>query len=125
MAEVMAGPIALQLWLNWLTLTAGLAIVWALKQRVARAVLLAFLLNVVLMMWAYGHVGMERLLGGVHFVFMAPAVYYAWKQLPTLPKGQWHTKWVRVFGATWVVSLWIDAVDVVRWFVSEDGAGLL
>ncbi len=119
MADVQASPIALQIWITWLSVTAMAAVFWVHRHKAARAVFVAFLANLPLMMFAHDQVGMARLLGAVHFVFMAPAVYYAWRQLPSLENGTWHKRWLRVFGATWVISLWIDAADVIRWVAGE------
>ncbi|GEM_PF-6903166 len=121
--EVQEAPVAIMLWVNWLSLTACLSILWLPKQPVARVVFLATAANVALMMFVYAHLGMVRALGGVHFVFMGPALVYAWRRLPSLDKDTWHARWVRVFGATWVTSLWIDAVDVARWLGGDTAAG--
>ena len=121
--ELSNGPVAIQAWVGWLSLTATLAILWAPKQPVARVVLVAGVLNVCAMMFLFAHLGMVPLLGSVHLVFMAPAVVYAWRRLPSLPSGEWHTRWVRVFGATWVISLWIDAINVARWIAGARATG--
>ena len=118
-SELGQGPILIQLWVLWLSIVATISIAFASRQPVARVILGAWVLNCCLSMYAYAHVGMARPLGAVHFVFMAPAIAYAWQRLPALPRDAWHTKWLRVFGASWVVSLWIDAADVVRWIAGR------
>jgi hypothetical protein len=87
MTDAMAAPITIILWGIWISITPMAAAIFVTKQPVARVVLAAFVLNFGLLLFGYVHLGMVRLLGAVHFVFMAPAVFYAGKRLPSLPRG--------------------------------------
>ncbi len=108
-------PILWQLWLA--LLVAGNMVVPLLfidrleSQVVLGAMVGAFILMVVLT----GFTGFTRLLGLGYLVFWTPAVIYLFGRLGETPANDFFGIWLRLLLAINILSLIIDAADVIRY----------
>ncbi len=112
-------PILWQLWLVLLVagnLVVPLVFIDRLESQVVLAALAgAFLLMVVLT----GFTGFTRLLGLGHLVFWTPLVIYLFGRLGEAPADDFFGIWLRSLLAINIISLIIDAVDVIRYIAGD------
>ncbi len=110
------------LWKLWLVLlvAANLVVPLLFLGRVeAQVVLVAFLGAFLLMVVLTGYTGFTRLLGLGHLVFWTPAVVYLFTRLDHVPPEDFFEIWLRVLLTVNVLSLIIDAVDVIRYAAGD------
>lgn len=120
MIHVMQEPLWLQAWVGWMMLINTASLVF-LKQPSARVVLVAWIGNIITMSVLYEMVGYVRLLGLSHVIWWTPLAIYLYKQRAQFDVQTLFGKWARVLLVTIIVSLVVDYIDVVRYFMG-DGA---
>lgn len=112
-------PILWQLWLALLVagnLVVPLVFIDRLESQVVLAAMVgAFLLMVVLT----GFTGFTRLLGLGHLVFWTPLVIYLFGRFGEAPADDFFGIWLRSLLAINMLSLIIDAVDVIRYIAGD------
>ncbi len=84
----------------------------------AQIVLLAFVASFGMMILLTGLTGFTRLLGMSH-VFWIPMIVWFWTRLDQIPSDDAFGVWIRVLIAVNMISLLVDAVDVVRYLAGD------
>ncbi len=111
-------PLRVRLWLM-LLLAANLAApLFFLDRTEAQVVLLAFVASFGVATLLTGLTGFTRLLGMSH-VFWIPMIIWFWTRLDQIPSDDAFGVWIRVLIAVNMISLLIDAVDVVRYLAGD------
>ncbi|MEX2206449.1 MAG: hypothetical protein WEF50_09510, partial [Myxococcota bacterium] len=83
------------------------------------AILASFLGSAVLMNAIYAQVGYVRLLGLAHLVFWTPVFVWIVYRRRAIGTGSLFRKYLHAYLLIAGVSLLIDAIDVVRYFVGD------
>lgn len=120
MARLMAEPWWLQAWVGWMMLV-NTASLFFLRHREARWVLAVWIGNVITMMALYEAVGYVRLLGLSHVIWWTPLLVYLAAVRERFAGSGVFGLWARALLVTIAISLVIDYIDVVRYFMG-DGA---
>jgi len=118
--HILTEPWWLQLWVFWM-ISLNTASLFYLKHVPARAVLAAWLVNLVFMNTLCYFNGYNRLLGLSHILFWTPLVIYLFRVRSQYPPKDSFGVWLRALLATNAVSLVVDYVDVVRYFAGDGG----
>ena len=115
---LMRSCLQVRLWLM-LLLAANLAApLFFLHRTEAQVVLLAFVASFGVMTLLTGLTGFTHLLGMGH-VFWIPMIIWFWTRLDQIPSDDAFGVWIRVLIAVNMISLLIDAVDVVRYLAGD------
>lgn len=122
MARLMAEPWWLQAWVGWMMLV-NTASLFFLRYREARWVLAVWIGNVITMMALYEAVGYVRLLGLSHVLWWTPLLVYLVAVRERFAGNGVFGWWARVLLVTIAVSLVIDYIDVVRYFMGDGTLG--
>lgn len=119
MIDLLSGPAWLVLWLNWLAAVHLGAAFFLRSQPLAKWILVAFATSFVLLNLIYAMVGYERLLGLAHLLAWPPVTVAVVRALrrAALPARWRMYLWALL--ASQVLSLSVDLVDVVRWFLGN------
>ncbi len=118
--EILAEPWWLVAWIAWLG-AINLASLFFLSEVEARWTLVAFVTGFLLMSALYEVNGYNRLLGLAHVLCWTPLSIYLYRRLRNLVGPPLFESWVRVLLATIGLSLVIDYVDVLRYFLGDRG----
>ncbi len=120
-------PMWLQAWLNVLGVVqlAGVLFVvgrvdgrWRVRLEPI-AVLASLVAAVVLMGWLYGQVGYVRLLGLAHLVCWTPVYVWFLRRRVDVGTGSLFGKWINAYLVVVGISLSIDVVDLIRYFLGD------
>ena len=111
-------PLRVRLWLMLLLAANLVAPLFFLDSTEAQVVLLAFVASFGVMTLLTGLTGFTRLLGMSH-VFWIPMIIWFWTRLDQIPSDDAFGVWIRVLIAVNMISLLIDAVDVVRYLAGD------
>ncbi|MES1945316.1 hypothetical protein PC39_14412 [Salinisphaera sp. PC39] len=122
MARLMAAPWWLQAWVGWM-MVANTASVVFLRHREARWVLTVWIGNVITMMALYEAVGYVRLLGLSHVLWWTPLLAYLFAVRGRFAQAGAFGAWARALTVTIAVSLVIDYIDVIRYFMGDGALG--
>lgn len=117
--HINASPIHWKLWMNLMGLVNFGAIIFALKDTRARAVVLAMIGNLIFMSLLYTQFGYTRILGLSHIIFWSPLLVYLWKKRDAFPNHIWATRWMWGVMIINGLSLLIDYTDVIRYILGE------
>ena len=119
MLKIMAEPLWLQAWVYWMMII-NTAAFFFLKTTEGKAVVIAWVGNVITMSILYEMVGYVRLLGLSHVIWWTPLVIFLFMRRDRFPQGAVAT-WLWILLLTNSASLVIDYIDVARYFMG-DGA---
>jgi len=118
MGEILKEPLWLQAWILWMVVI-NTASVLFIRHRDGKAVLAAWVGNLVFMNLLFYLNGYNRLLGLSHVVFWTPLLVYIvlppWDSDARTPYGVW----LRVLVLTNGISLIVDYIDVVRYLLGD------
>jgi len=123
MAEMKTGPAWVYYWVMFMGALFVLSIPFSLKSKYARVVLLATLVAApVIMMALYAKFGYERILGLGHILAWTPALVYLIARRKDWRGGEnLVSKWLMLTVAVMLISMVMDAADVVRYVMGERG----
>lgn len=83
------------------------------------AIVASFMASGAFMNWLYGQVGYVRLLGLAHLVFWTPAFVWILTRRKAIGFDSLFGKYIAVYLVVAGVSLGIDLVDVIRYFIGD------
>ncbi len=116
---VLKMPVLWQLWLV-LLVSANMVVPLLFLDRLEAQVVLATLGGAFILMVALtGFSGFTRLLGLGHLVFWTPAVVFLVPRLNEIPADDFFGIWLRVLLILNILSLVIDAADVIRYAAGD------
>lgn len=115
------GPL-LQAWVYWMAVLNTASILFVIQRVEARWVLAAWILNTLLISFLYETFGYTRILGLSHIILWTPLLAYLWSRRSHFTAGTWADRYFIVLGATILVSLIFDYVDLVRYFMGDQAA---
>ena len=115
------GPL-LQAWVYWMMVLNTASILFVFHRVEARWVLAAWVVNIVFMSFLYETYGYTRILGLSHILIWTPLLAYLWHRRGHFSAGTWTGRYFIVLGATILVSLIFDYVDLVRYFLGDQAA---
>lgn len=119
MAKIMSEPLWLQAWVYWMMVLNSAALLF-LRYPQGKAVLAAWVGNIITMSILFEMVGYVRLLGLSHVIWWTPLVIYLFRSRASFPAGLAAT-WLWVLLITNSASLVVDYIDVLRYLMG-DGA---
>lgn len=128
LAEAMlTEPWWLQMWLLLLVAANVLAIPFLLRrvdsrwaiQREAVFIVISFIVAAMIMDWMYLNFGYVRLLGLAHLIAWSPAYLYVLLSRQRIGLQDWFGKYIHFYLLIAGVSLFIDALDVIRFLVGD------
>ena len=117
-SEMMAQPLALQLWILWLVVINTASLLF-LRHQEGRWVLFAWVANAITMTALFEWTGYTRLLGLSHVVWWTPLLVFLWVRRKATGDRGGFTAWIRVLFWTNLLSLVIDYTDVARYVLGE------
>ena len=107
-------PLGVKVWL-FVLIAANFLVPLILLPRTASVLVIAtFLASVGVMVWITKFSGFTRLLGLGHILWI-PLIVYAWSLLGTPGDSGLYGYWLRTLITVNTLSLFVDAVDVVRY----------
>ena len=118
-------PYWVTIWLNWLLFGAFILpfslLIWRATRIAAVITVAASVAAGLSVDWLFQTMGYVKLLGAPHLVFWIPLLIYLWR-LIRQPATPVYARYVLyVIGATIMVSLAFDIVDVARYALGERG----
>ena len=116
----------LQAWVMVLVLTNLLALLFVVfKQESgfkfrpeALAIVFSFVAAAIFMTWLYDQFGYVRLLGLAHLVFWLPVYVWVLNKYRNSDYSGWFQRYVSLYLVIAGISLVVDAIDVVRYFLN-------
>lgn len=105
------------LWVSLLVIGNLSAIIFIKEKVEAKWVFWLFLGNGVFMGLLHLFFGYVRLLGLSHVLFWTPLVIYLWRRRGEYEEGSFYKKWVYFIMIINSLSLILDYIDVVRYFL--------
>lgn len=118
MTGILSEPGHLLIWVAWLILINSASVLF-LERVESRVILASWLVNIALMTVLAEVNGYNRMLGLSHVLAWTPLLIYLWRRRAEFMGSKLADRWVRVLFATNAISLAIDYVDVVRYFLAE------
>ena len=112
---IAAYPLHWKIWINILGIT-NLAAIFFIKKREAQVALLIMILTFPIMLYLAGTFGFVRLLGAGHILWI-PMIIFLFKRYKKIPAETYYGKWVRLLMIVVSISLIIDTIDVIRYFI--------
>ena len=112
-------PIHWQLWMALLVAGNMVVPLFFLERLESLVVLAALVGSFLLMVVLTGFAGFTRLLGLGHIVFWVPLVVYIFTRFSDVPPDDFFGIWLRVLLAINLLSLVIDAADVIRYVAGD------
>lgn len=111
-------PLLLQIWINWMVFINLSAVVFIWSRVEPRWVLAAFLCSAIFMNYLFGIHGYERILGAAHIIFWTPLLVYLYVRRYEIGRFGLSAVYLGAVFTTNAISLGIDFVDVVHFFVN-------
>ncbi len=117
----------LQAWIMVLVITNLLALLFVVfKQESgfkvrpeALAIVFSFVAAAILMTWLYEQYGYVRLLGLAHLVFWLPVYVWVLNKYRNSAYSGWFQRYVILYLVIAGISLIVDFIDVVRYFLGQ------
>lgn len=122
-SDVLAQPVAIQLWVVWMIAAIFVVPALLLKYESVRCegkVILAssIVLAVLMLLW-YSQVGYTRILALPHILIWTPLLVYLYSRRTNLSSPSQVRRMTTVLVLTIVVSLVFDITDVIRYVLCE------
>ena len=115
--QIAQGPAWVYWWTRVIDASNWLLIPFAVFDTRARWALLAWMLNIVMILSLYNLFGYTRILGLSHILAWTPLLVYLLKQRQSFLDENWAGRYFYWFMAVITVSLLFDYVDVVRYLL--------
>lgn len=103
-------------WVAWLVII-NTSCLFFLKHTEARWILAVMIVNVITLEIIHYFLGFERILGIGHVILWTPLVIYLYKRIPKFNRRTIYGAYLRILVVSMTLSLIIDYIDVVRYFV--------
>ena len=113
--RISEGPQWVYWWTRVIDASNWLLVPFALIDQRARWALLAWIINIVIILSLYNLFGYTRILGLSHILAWTPLLIYLWRQRQPFLEENWSGKYLYWFMAVITVSLVFDYWDVVRY----------
>jgi hypothetical protein len=104
-----------QAWI-WIIAIVNLVAVFFIKKRPAQLVLLTMVANGIIMNLLAAHFGFEKILGLGHFLWIFLLIYL-YRRYEKISVKTLYGKWVRAFLVIISLTVAIDIIDVIRYFI--------
>ena len=117
--RIAEGPAWVYWWTRVIDTSNWLLILFAWTDVRARWALLAWFINIIIILTLYNLFGYTRILGLSHILAWTPLLYYLWTQRQPFASETWSGRYLYWFMAVIVVSLAFDYVDVVRYLSGD------
>ncbi len=121
--DVLTQPVAIQLWLVWMTFAAfvgpGLLLRYVSARREGTVILASNSVLGILGVFWYSQVGYTRILGLPHILFWIPLLTYLYPRRKNLTSPSPVYGITTLLVLTIVVSLAFDFTDVIRYMLGE------
>jgi hypothetical protein len=102
-------------WIALLTLVNGVAPLIFIGSVEGRVVLISFLIAFAIELAMFVRLGFVRLLGAVHLAVWIPMLIWLWPRAALAGTGSLYGRWLAAVVLVDLLSLLIDATDVVRY----------
>jgi len=109
-------PLHWKIWVNALVIINLLAIFF-IKKREAQYALAVMLFNMVIMTTMAATFGFTKILGAGHILWVFLLIYL-YRRYKKISVKTLYGKWIRLFMIVVSISLVIDIIDVIKYFVS-------
>lgn len=106
-------------WVYWLVFINLFSIIFVIRHPEARWIIGVFILVGISMEMLFQQIGFVRLLGIVHIVFWTPLLIYLFRRVSKIARKTFFGVYIRIYMLTISISLVIDYVDVVRYFLGH------
>lgn len=121
--DVLAQPVAVQLWVIWMIAAMFVVPGWLLRyessRREGKVMLASSIVLAVLMLLWHPQVGYTRILALPHLLIWTPLLVYLYSRRDNLASPA-HVRWAATaLVLTIVVSLAFDVTDVIRYMLGE------
>ena len=117
----------LQAWVMVLVISNLLAILFVVSKEEsgfkfhldALAILASFIAAAIFMTWLYDQYGYVRLLGLAHLVFWLPVYLWVLSRYRNQHYAGWFRRYITLYLVIAGISLLVDAIDVIRYFLGS------
>ena len=122
-SDVLAQPVAVQLWVLWMTaaifVVPGLLLRYESARREGKVILASSIVLAVLMLLWHSQVGYTRIVALPHILIWTPLLVYLYARRNYLTSSS-RVRWLTTaLVLTLVVSLAFDVTDVIRYILGE------
>ena len=122
-SDVLAQPVAVQLWVLWMTaaifVVPGLLLRYESARREGKVILASSIVLAVLMLLWYSQVGYTRIIALPHILIWPPLLGYLYSRRNNLASPSHVRRMTTILVLTIVVSLAFDVTDVIRYLLGE------
>ena len=121
--DVLAQPVAVQLWVVWmiaaLFVVPGLLLRYEPSRREGKVMLASSIVLAVLMLLWHAQVGYTRIVALPHILIWTPLLVYLYSRRTNLASPPRVRRMTTILVLTIVVSLAFDCTDVIRYLLGE------